>query len=144
MSAKENVTKDPLLEQSLRGLSAHLHKKWGDRTRMDVFNRLLAKNLRPPGWTKNTHFTFTEAQIKSRQELWSTDRLAGLRLGHSDPSGDDFECPIVIAEYAGEQRLLDGNYRVNRWKLLGDTKEHLVNIHTVVGESELVALPNAA
>jgi hypothetical protein len=144
MGASEGLSEDPILAQSLRGLIAHLHREWGDRTPMDVFNRLLAKHLRPEGWTKNSHFTFTETQINSRQEQWSTDRLASLRLGHSDPRGDDFDCPVVVALFAGEQRLLDGNHRINRWKLTKDTREHLVNIHTVVGESELVVLPSAA
>jgi len=135
---------DPLLLQSLNCLKPHLHKKWGDRAPMDVFNRLLAKHVRPPGWTTNTHFTLTPDRITSRQEQWPIERLTTLRLAHSDPSGADFGCPIIVAEYAGEQHLLDGNHRVNRWKQAGDTGLHAVNIHTVTGEARHVELPSAA
>lgn len=46
---------DALLDQTLRWLQPHIHSEWDDREPMDVFNRLLAKNIRPDGWTPNTH-----------------------------------------------------------------------------------------
>jgi hypothetical protein len=131
---------DSLLDQSLNCLR-HLHPEWGDRTLLDVFNRLLAKNVTPPGWTKNTHFTFQPSQIRSRRETWTTDQLGKLDRGHSDASGDDFDCPIVIVEYQGKQRVLDGNHRINRWVASGDARLHNVNIHTIDAIGQVVNLP---
>jgi hypothetical protein len=132
---------DPLLRQSLTCLLGHLHPKWGDREPIDVFNRLLAKNLQPPGANKTTHTNVRLDQISSRRERWPTAKLAELRRGHTDPTGVDVECPIVLAEYAGELRVLDGNHRINRWVITGDTGLHDVNIHTVIGEARLVDHP---
>jgi len=53
------TSNDEILEQSMKCLSAHLHSEWGDRVPLDVFNRLLAKNIRPNGWTPNMHLTFS-------------------------------------------------------------------------------------
>jgi len=40
-----------ILDQSLECLRPHLHAEWGDRCLLDVFNRLLAKTIKPSGWT---------------------------------------------------------------------------------------------
>jgi hypothetical protein len=109
---------------------------------MEVFNRLLAKHVKPRGWTKNTHFTVPAERITSRQEEWTTEMLAALRRGHGSTAGEDFDCPIIVAGYDGERRLLDGNHRVNRWIEAGDTALHRVNIHIVTGTAEHVELPD--
>lgn len=135
------TSNDEILEQSMKCLSAHLHSEWGDRVPLDVFNRLLAKNIRPNGWTPNMHLNIQPEQISSRQEQWTTDALANLRRGHGSTEGDDFDCPIIVAEYEGEQRLLDGNHRINRWIKVGDTILHDINIHAISGIGQLVELP---
>ena len=130
-----------ILEASLACLMAHCHPNWGDRDGLDVFNRLLAKNIRPPGWTSNTHLSFQRHQIDSRKEQWHTEDLAKLARGHSDPRGVDFDCPIVIAQYEGLLRVLDGNHRINRWVASADKRKHDVHVHTVQGAAQFVTLP---
>jgi hypothetical protein len=100
------VGDDPIFDQSLQCLGWHRHPEWG-RDQLDVFSRLLAKNLRPTGWTENTHLNIRRDQIKSRREQWSTQVLGQLVPGHAGTGGDDFDCPIIVAEYKGEQRILD-------------------------------------
>jgi hypothetical protein len=80
-------------------------------------------------------------QITSRRERWTTEALGKLALGHGSAAGEDFGCPIVIAEYEGIQRLLDGNHRINRWIAAGDTRMHEVNIHTAAGVGHFIELP---
>jgi hypothetical protein len=118
----------------------HFHPEWGDREPMDVFNRLLAKNLKPAGANKTTHANIRVEQISSRRERWSTAQLGMLHRGHSDPTGVDISCPIVLAEYCGEQRVLDGNHRINRWLRARDERLHDVNIHAINGSAQFVDL----
>jgi hypothetical protein len=134
------VTNDPLLDESLICLRAHLHKEWGDRHPLDVFNRLLAKSIRPIAWTSNTHIDIKHDQISSRRELWTTRELGRLVRWHADSAGQDFGCPIIIAEYKGVKRLLDGHHRINRWVTNKDTRVHDVNIHTIVGVGRFIEL----
>jgi hypothetical protein len=124
-------------------LRNHFHQEWGDRYPLDIFKRLLAKSIRPSGWTTNTHLGIERHQVKSRREQWTTAALGSLPLGHGDASGDDFGCPIIIAEYEGIGRLLDGNHRINRWLAAGDTRLHDVNIHTITGTAVFMDLPSA-
>ena len=135
---------DVIFDQSLQCLSAHCHPEWGDRYPLDVFNRLLAKKIRPSGWTPNIHLDIQRHQVESRREQWTTDVLGRLSRGLGSAQGDDFDCPIVVAEYEGKQRLLDGNHRINRWIATGDTRVHEVNIHTVAGIGQFIKLPPAA
>lgn len=135
------VSDDAIFDQSLECLWAHCHPEWGDRCPLDVFNRLLAKSIRPSGWTPNTHLNIQAQQISSRRERWTTDALAKLPRGHGSARGEDFDCPIIVAEYEGTQRLLDGNHRINRWIEAGDTGPHDINIHTIAGIGEFVELP---
>jgi hypothetical protein len=138
------TSEDAILDQSLNCLWAHRHLQWGDCVPLDVFNRLLAKNIRPSGWTPNTHLAIHPQQISSRREQWTTDALARLPSGHSSTAGEDFGCPIVVAEYLGQRRLLDGNHRINRWIEAGDTRLHNVNIHAIAGVGDFVELPAIA
>jgi hypothetical protein len=135
------MRRDALLEESLQCLRAHLHPEWGDRNPLDVFNRLLAKNIRPSGCTTNTHLDVTADQIRSRRERWTTETLGKLVRGHNSNAGQDFGCPIIIAEYRGVQRVLDGNHRINRWVGAGDTRVHDVNIHAVSENRAFIELP---
>jgi len=124
---------DTILDQSLKCLGPHYNAQWGDRVLVDVFNRLLAKNIKSSGWKPNTHLNIQLQQISSRQERWTTDALAKLIRSHGYSEGDDFNCPIIVAEYEGKQRLLDGHHRINRWIEVGDTRLHDINIHTIAG-----------
>lgn len=138
------VSDDVIFDQSLECLWAHCHPEWGDRYPLDVFNRLLAKNIRPSEWTPNTHLNIQRHQVKSRRERWTTDALGKLPRGHGFTQGKDFDCPIVVAEYEGEQRLLDGNHRINRWIAARNTLVHDVNIHAAAGIGQFIELPTAA
>ncbi len=132
---------DQIFAQSLKCLLAHCHPEWGDRYPLDVFNRLLAKNTRPSECTRNTHLNIQKHQVKSRRGQWTTDDLGKLTRGHPSTGGFDVDCPIIVAEYEGQQWLLDGNHRVNRWVAAGDTRMHDVNIHTVAGIGQFIELP---
>jgi hypothetical protein len=132
---------DQLLEETLECLKAHLHPEWGDRAPIDTFNRLVAKNVKAAGSTSNTHLDIQMAEIQSRREQWTTDQLGKLERGHSDPRGADFQFPVVVIEYQGKQRLLDGNHRVNRWVVTKDSRLHEVNIHTVQRDGNAIELP---
>jgi hypothetical protein len=136
------MTSEAIFDRSLECLWAHCHPEWGDRIPLDVFNRLLAKSIRPNGWTTNTHLNIPRQQISSRRERWTTDELAKLPRGHGSTAGEDFDCPIIVAEYEGKQRLLDGNHRINRWIEDRDTRLHDVNIHTIGGIGHFVELPS--
>jgi len=131
---------DPILEQSLWCLRFHCTGRKGDYTLLDVFNRLLAKNIRPSGWTDNTHLNIQPHQVTSRRERWTTASLAEL-TGHKFTNGEDFDSPIVVAEYDGVTRLLDGNHRINRWVEAGDMSLHDVNIHRIAGVGQFVEHP---
>jgi hypothetical protein len=132
---------DSILDQTLKCLWAHCHPEWGDQVPLDVFNRLLAKGVRPSGWTQYTHLDIQPEQISSRRERWTVEALAKLPRGHTSKAGHDFACPIIVAEYPGKQLLLDGNHRINRWIDLGDSGEHEVNIHTIRGTGHFVERP---
>jgi len=135
------VNNDHLLDESLRCLQAHCHPKWGDRHPLDVFNRLLAKSIRPNAWTCNTHIDIKRDQISSRREQWKTKELGKLDRWHTDSTGKDFGCPIIIVEYEGAKRVLDGHHRINRWVTNRDTRVHDVNIHTIAGVVRFIELP---
>jgi hypothetical protein len=130
-----------LFDDSLSCLLPHVHPEWGDRDSLDTFTRLLAKTIRPAGWTANTHLDIKREQVRSRREQWTTDALGRLVRGHSSTAGKDFDCPIIIAEYDGVQYILDGNHRVNRWVSTGDARVHDVNIHTITGSAHYIKLP---
>jgi hypothetical protein len=66
--------------------------------------------------------------------------LGQLSRGHESIRGDDFDCPIIVVEYNGEQRLLDGNHRINRWVASGNAALHPVNIHTIEESAEFIEL----
>jgi hypothetical protein len=135
------MTSDPILAESIDCLRAHLHREWGDRSPDDVFYRLVAKNKRPPGWTKTTHLDPASVSIVSRREAWLTDKFATLTRGHASQVGKDFPCPIVLVEFLGEVLVLDGNHRINRWVATGDKASHAVNIHNLSGDPKYVELP---
>jgi hypothetical protein len=105
---------------------------------MDVFNRLLAKNIRPAGWTSRTHLDIQRHQITSRQERWSTEALG--RLPRAHPHGRDSDAPIILVEYDGVLRLIDGNHRINHWVVTADARSHRVNIHSVSGTGRFIEL----
>ena len=116
----------------------------GDRDGLDVFNRLLAKYTKPTDWTTNTHLTFQRSDITSRREQWSTEALGEIPRARPDPSGVDIPCPIIIVEYDGAQRILDGNHRINRWVAARDQRIHEIHVHTVTGAPHFVGLPPLA
>jgi len=130
-----------LFEESLRCLLDHLHPEWGDRDSFDVFTRLLAKNIQPPGWTKHTHLDIQREQVTSRREPWTTDALGRIARLHKSTAGIDVSYPIIIAEYDGVRYVLDGNHRINRWVDARDTRIHPVNFHTITGSGQFIELP---
>lgn len=114
---------------TLAHLRPHLHRKWGDREPIDVFNRLLAKHVRPAGWTPNTHMNIGPARIRSRKERWLIDRLGQLTRGHRGVAGPYTRLggPIIVVEFEGTVRLLDGSHRINTWVAMNDSGVSRVN-----------------
>ena len=125
------TTDDEILDQSLDLLRYHYHPEWDDRSPLDVFNRLLAKNIRAPGWTDTDHMDIKPLQIRSHREKRSTGELARFHRPHGldDPHRED--CPIIIAMYEGKERLLDGHTRINYWFKQGNIGDHDVNVHVI-------------
>ena len=138
------MSSDPIQEETLKCFWAHYHPEWGDRLPIDMFNRLLAKSIRPSGWTPNTHSNVRPQEILSRRERWTTEALERIRPSHTFTAGEDFDCPIVLVEYEGNSRLLDGGHRINRWIAMADTRLHDVNIHSIGVVVEFVELPAVA
>ena len=136
---------DPIFEETLRHLLPHLHPEWGDRKPMDVFNRLLAKNVRAAGYTKHSHMDIAPSRICSRREQWGLIEFARLARGHLRAAGPftRLDGPIVVVEYQGAMRLLDGNHRINTWLAKGDAEFHPVHIHTIQGAGRVIELPSA-
>jgi len=101
---------------------------------MDVFNRLLAKNIKASGWGKSDHMEITPQQIRSRRERRSTRVLSHFYRPHrlDDPHCED--CPLIFAVYKGEERLLDGHARINYWVKQRNTDDHDVNVHIIKSE----------
>lgn len=135
------MTNDAILDESFTCLKNHQHPEWGDRHPLDVFNRLLAKSIRLSAWTRNTHIDIKRNQVSCRREHWTTEELGKLDRWHTDTAGQDFGCPIIIAEYEGVKRVLDGHHRINRWITDKDTRVHAVNIHTIAGVGGFIELP---
>ncbi len=135
------ANQDAILYQTLSCLHPHAHPQWGDREPMDVFNRLLAKNIKRNDRADNTHCNIQPSQIRSHREKWAIGELDKLTLWHSGTGGRDFDCPIIVAEYLGSRLLLDGNHRINRWRENRDARLHDVNIHTVDGIAQFLEIP---
>ncbi len=129
--------RDPILSETLRCLGAHRHPQWGDRDALDVFNRLLAKNARPGG-SKNLHLDIREEQITSRAEEWPLEELARLPRAHDERHQHGSHDPVILVEYDGALRLLDGNHRINNWVARQDRGPHRVHIHTINGAGRFV------
>ena len=89
----------------------------------------------------DAQYAFKHSASTNFLSAGTTDALAKLTRGHGSTAGDDFDCPIIVAEYEGKQRLLDGNHRINRWVEAGDTRHHDVNIHTIAEIGQFVELP---
>ncbi len=130
-------TDDPILDKTLVCLSAHVHPKWGDRSPMDAFNRLLAKHrkVRPADWREDTHLNIQRSQIRSKMVRRTAAELSVLCQHKGAARNERFTRePVVIAVYRGEELLLDGNHRINFWMQRGDTSLHEVHLHYIDGE----------
>ncbi len=98
---------------------------------MDVFNRLLAKNIRADGWKEADHMDIEPHQIRSHRETRSTGELALLPRSHTGCEPLLKDVPIIIAVYEGKERLLDGTARINLWVREKNTEPHDVYVHVI-------------
>jgi hypothetical protein len=82
-------------------------------------------------------------RVRSRRENWRIERLGQLRRGHPGVAGPltRLDGPIVVVEYGGIVRLLDGNHRINTWVANGGSALHAVHVHAIEGTAEFVVLP---
>jgi len=139
------LTGDQILNTSLICLAKyHLIKECGDRTMMDAFNRLLAKNylMRNDGRTREqvrfTHLNIKPDEISSQKTRQTAEWVAGLTSVGSIECQPTTDCPIVLAVYMGQMSLLDGNKRVRWWLNHEDKELHRIHIHTVTAVGEFV------
>jgi hypothetical protein len=72
----------------------------------------------------------------------ASQALARLPRAHPGISLWESDTPIVLAEYNGAIRLLDGNHRINRWVSIADSRTHPVNIHTINALGTFIRLPS--
>ena len=82
-----------------------------------------------------------EHQVSSSQQYWTTAALGRLPRAHAGVADRDSASPIVLVEYEGTLRLIDGNHRINRWVADTDVQKHQVNMHSVAGVGQFVELP---
>lgn len=122
---------DEYLGESLRVLQYHCLLKKGDLTWINTFNRLLVKSIRPPGWKEGDHMDIQLDQIRSHQERRTTGELAQFPRTHDRDEPICKYCPIVVAVYEGQERLLDGTTRINYWLKEGNTDLHHVNVNVI-------------
>ena len=122
---------DRIFYETLMALSWHYHPEWGDRAEFDVLTRLLAKNIKRDGWTKYDHVPVKVEQVQSRREFRTTKQLSQLSIAHTRDKPQHLGGPIIVFDYEGEERLLDGNTRINYWLQTEDTDPHLVHVHWV-------------
>ena len=125
------IEEDRILFETLMALRWHYHPEWGDRAEFDVLTRLLAKNIKRDDWTKYHHEPITVEQVRSRSEKRTTEQLLQLSIGHPRDKPQHLDGPIIVFDYEGEERLLDGNTRINHWIEKGNTERHLVHVHWV-------------
>ena len=73
----QTAVSDEILREALGRSAAHRHTKWGDRSPLDVFNRLIAKHkaVRPPGGQEKR--ISTSSRIRSapegHEDYWRVD-----------------------------------------------------------------------
>lgn len=122
---------DPIFEETLNLLRYHFHPEWGDRTPFDVFTRLLAKGARRPKWKQTDHERVRPSRIASERQTRSTTELGKLVRGHTRDQPWNEAAPIIIALYRGQELLLDGTTRINKWLREGNDSDHIVNFHVI-------------
>lgn len=135
-------TADFILDATLMCLDPY-HKKprYGDRNGMDVFCRLLAKNILGIEGLSDLHLMIVPSQIRSERIEYSTsDLLNKFRTAHPRKDPKCTTAPLIVAVYEGRERLLDGNTRLNYWRQRGDNNMHVVHVHRIEGTGELVNL----
>ena len=111
-----------VFEDTLQWLKFHIWRKLGDETPFDAFRRLLAKNIGAPGWKDTDHYSVERHQIRSYREKRTTAKLAHLPRGHARDKPKNINCPIIIAVVDRQERLLDGNTRINYWVNEGNSQ----------------------
>lgn len=120
----------------------HQWGKWGDRDPLDAFCRLLGKNVIQRPWLTNLHLMVRPAQIRSERVMRTTlDLASSFAPGHNRDEPLHLDSPLIVAVYAGRERLLDGSTRINYWLRTGDHGPHPVHVHHIEGPGELVLLP---
>ena len=131
MVATREIMDDKILKETLFALKHQVHPEWGDATLFDVFTRLIARSIGRPTWTEDEHEPINIRDIRSRQEYRTTDELAKLDRHHSRNEPMSVDGPIVVIDYAGQERLIDGTARINLWEEGKNTDRHLVHVHTL-------------
>ena len=136
-------TGDKILDATLACFTPwHQHPKWGDRNALDVFCRLLAKNVVGRPWITNLHLTIQVSQVRSEIVRRDTLELATAFVpGHERANPGNVDAPLIVAVYMGRERLLDGNTRINHWVSNGENGSYIVHVHHIEGRGELVLLP---
>ena len=120
-----------ILAETLEVLRYHVWRDRGDKTSLDVFNRLLAKQINGPDGDPLARMNFSPEQIRSSREQRTTSELAGFPKWHDHDNPNKTDCPIIVAVFNGTEYLLDGHTRINYWQKIRDEGPHDVNVHIV-------------
>jgi hypothetical protein len=122
---------DAIFEETLDLLRYHFHPELGDRTPFDVFTRLVAKRIRRPKWKSTDHERLRRSHIASERQTRSTKQLSQLVREHTRDRPWNESAPIIIAFYLGQELLLDGTARINKWMRERNDGDHAVNFHII-------------
>ena len=109
------------------------HNKHG-HTAEQTLNRLFSENLGK--WRRELYSTrpyLQKGNLKVREESWTVAELDKLERGHNRTvtKGPD-DLPIIVVDYRGERRLIDGTTRINKWAAEGNEDRHTVCLIEVI------------
>lgn len=88
----------------------------GSETPNECLNRLTNERLNVPRLRLDSKTTVVSL------ERWSIERLRSLETKHQTPYDFDDERPIVVIDLGERKLLVDGNHRVARWLMEGESK----------------------
>lgn len=128
------VNADSILQDTLKNLSNH--KNGGNL--FDNFCRLVYKSIhtkdpRTPNQLGILQETIeSEKQTRTVNELYLLKKSMPANHDRKDANPNRLNDPIIIVEYEGVERLIDGSTRITYWHNAGDLTKNLnVNFHKI-------------
>lgn len=126
---------DELIEKRILARTWELlecHQKPGvDHTPFHALCRLLITHLQTRYPDKLFDgLTLDKNQLKPRSEVWTIRDLESLLLPEHKTEKEPYDpdLPIIVVEYEGDQCLIDGRRRINKWIRENNKERHLVYV----------------